>query len=581
MDEKLPSPTQIGLNILQKNEVPDNSQNIYEIKNNTPINIENGENTAVVLPLVISDFPSIKLPASPPKGTLLNVLQGRTNKILLEGNGDNILINYIKRSDSTISTTSGPKILLSSGSSYGATTASSCTLVYTGSEWQTLRTCILVNAILVGDDETLSASLSYGMPQEAYTSPIILTFTYADSLGNLYPNKTIQMTSGNTNTVISPSEAKTDINGEAKFNVGCTVPATGVIFTAHFINLDGAPSTLNITLNFYNDDSTIGAPEYVFIDTEEGKMTVTIKDTNNDLYPGKNISCSSNQPLDNITVTSNPTDVNGQSFFTISSSEVHVSTISAENKTDNYIIANTATVTFISSPPTPEPPLDHLVARFESDYGVSASGNNVNSWTDNGYGNVLNYAPDSIDQNPMQYDGSTAPSGIPALRIPSPTRYYNFTMNIPYGAGQDYTVCMVGKYYNGMDAYQEFGFGLNACDGLLNTIVFNSSGNYYMYLDKGCDGYSKIVPMSYDWYSTVFTVKFESSYSTLNFYLNNVLQGTGTLSTVIPIAPQIHFYRFNGGVNNSYVGGIYVYDKILDSTELTQLNTYVTAKFGL
>jgi hypothetical protein len=217
------------------------------------------------------------------------------------------------------------------------------------------------------------------------------------------------MTSDNVNSVINPIQTLTNSSGEAKFYVGCTTATTNVAFIAHFVDLEGSPATLSIIINFYDDNSIITAPEYVYIDSEEGKITVTIKDTNNDVYPGKTVGCISNQPTDSITVTGNPTNGSGQSFFTISSTEVHVSTIIAENKTDGYNISNEATITFISVPPVPPIPTDSLVARFESDHGVSTTGTNIDSWEDNGYGNTLYYAPDYPDKSPMLYDGTLTP----------------------------------------------------------------------------------------------------------------------------------------------------------------------------
>jgi hypothetical protein len=189
MDEKLPLPSQIGLNVEQKNEVPNNSKRLYEIKNNTSVSIENGDNMAVVSNLSIADFPTIDLPASPSIGTTLDIVQGKTNQLLIQGNGKNILINYIKCADATIATFSGVNGLIESGNVYGPNTAISCKIVYNGTEWQNLGTCILVDVTGVEDDEKLTASSNYAMPQEAYTSPILLTFTYTDNIGRLYEGK--------------------------------------------------------------------------------------------------------------------------------------------------------------------------------------------------------------------------------------------------------------------------------------------------------------------------------------------------------------------------------------------------------
>jgi hypothetical protein len=145
----------------------------------------------------------------------------------------------------------------------------------------------------------------------------------------------------------------------------------------------------------------------------------------------------------------------------------------------------------------------------------------------------------------------------------------------------NYTVCVVTKIKNVEGIYQEFGMGANYCDFLLNAIIFYSSGNYYMYLDKGCDGQYTTVAASDNWYSFIFTITYYGSYSTIAYYINNTYIASKTLSAVNPTSSEIHLYRFNGATEDSYLGGIYIYDKILNETEMDQLNAYVIAKYGI
>jgi hypothetical protein len=570
MASNLPLPTYILLNQEQKNEIPDYSQKIYEIKDNTPLEIKNINNIVVVRETPISNFPTIILPQTPTIGTIVDIAQGRTNNLVMCGNGKNILINYIKYATNNIATFSDSNILIDSGESFAPNTQCSFSVTYNGEEWQNLNACILVNIQTISNESSLTASREYGMIQEAGKSPILLTFTYSDNLGNLYSGKTIEMTSNKSASIINPVSAVTDNLGEAKFNVSS--PQLGAtIFTAHFLNLAMQPVTLNITIDFYNDDSTVVSDSNIVPIGEAANITVTIKDTNNDLYSGKNVACYSNEPTDLVSVISNPTGVNGEAKFTVVADSVHVSTISAQNVTDSYNIANTTEITFIDVPPIPVLPTDSLAMRYESDVGVYDYGTGeVIYWQNQINGNFL------ARQSSILKTGAFTPSGQPALYTAAGTMSdYRDYFGGPVVGYSDRTLCIIGKFPKS----GQFIYSLGSGDGVQFRGGTRGTGtNIYM----TCSVYSpeeiEIYPYDDNWHLYVFT---NATNIYTNYYLDNTLLGA-SITGVPFISASRNYYLVNSSPSeNGYIAALYGYDKVLSEEERTDLYNYVVYKFGI
>ena len=577
MASNLPLPTYLALNQEQKNEIPEYSLKLYEISDNTPKKIEYKNSIVVVDDAAIADFPSIILPAEPEVGSTVNIMQGRTNQLIVSGNGKNILINYIKYSTNTVATSSEPRMLMDSGASYGANKQCSFTVAYTGEEWQNLGASILVNIQGFSDDETFTAARYYGMPQEAYTSPILITFTYSDSLGNLYSNKTITLTANKSSTVINPTSAVTNGSGVATFNVGCS--QTGAtIYTAHFDNLDGSPAFLNLTINYYEDASTISSSSAIVVVGDTADLTITIKDTNNDLYIDKNTSCTSNRISDVITTISNPTDGSGEAKFTISSPEVHVSTISAHNLTDNYTIADTTSITFIEVPPIPVLPTDQINLRYESDNGVYDFGTGeLVLWTNQVDFTNLTYQNDTGRTRMIIESGVTTPSGVQAITIPAD--YYTVYTNIFSSSSGiiDRTICIIGRFH--YSGYFKCCLGTFFADGVrFDGGSYGNGTDKYVTCSVWNPPESVSVYADYDWHVYLFT---NASSTQTYVYKDNVLIGIKT--TGIPdISNQNNsLVQEQTSTKKGYIAAFYAYDKVLTEEERTQLYDYAVYKFGV
>jgi len=151
---------------------------------------------------------------------------------------------------------------------------------------------------------------------------------------------------------------------EPTATITCTKPDGSS--SSAFVSTDGAVRTITATLNVTNPNArctitntkrTVSAtnstvlanPTSVVNDgLSTSTITVTLKDTGNNLVAGKVVTLSAGSGSSTTTTLSGTTDANGQATFSVKDSVAESVTYTARDVTDNITITQTATVTFSS-----------------------------------------------------------------------------------------------------------------------------------------------------------------------------------------------------------------------------------------
>ncbi|MDP4092400.1 MAG: Ig-like domain-containing protein [Bacillota bacterium] len=150
------------------------------------------------------------------------------------------------------------------------------------------------------------------------------------------------------NSVISPTGATTDINGNATFTVKCATPGsetytvrdTAYNMTVGQVTLDylpPAPYKCTVAAN----PSSVTANG-----SDSSTISVTLKDENGCIVRGKTVVLDQGSGNSNISPASGITDGNGTAKFTITDANVEKVTYTATDTTDNVTVVQTASVDF-------------------------------------------------------------------------------------------------------------------------------------------------------------------------------------------------------------------------------------------
>ena len=266
---------------------------------------------------------------------------------------------------------------------------------------------------------------------------------------------------GASNSTIKPSSVvSSDGNGNASFTVTDSL-VEEVLYTASDTTTAGSSITLNncsIVINFSaanvspTNSSISASPTSVTADNSTSStITVTVKDTNNQLVSGKNISL--NQGTGKSTIKpANVLSVNGIATFTVTDQSVEKVNYSAIDNSDTSLTIGTgASVNFTApaSPPyfqynfsTTTPNIFNLSLGLLRQYNSSQLTPQPTSSGPSSFSDYTFQLTDPTNLPPL-YTNSSKTTKVPAWPtngILLPTYYYQ-----PQGDGNS-TTCTVGLY---------------------------------------------------------------------------------------------------------------------------------------
>ena len=199
------------------------------------------------------------------------------------------------------------------------------------------------------DQSTVSAPPDAVVADGTATSTV--TVTLKDANGNVVSGKTVSLAGSPATSTITDINNTTDANGQATFTVKSTTANT-VTYTATDTD-DTIVVTQTAQVSFVPgavnaDQSTVSAsPTPIAADgVATSTITVTLKDANGNVVPGKAVSVTGDPTTSTITPATNTTDASGEAKFTVTSTTVGTVTYSATDTTDNIPVIPTVQVSF-------------------------------------------------------------------------------------------------------------------------------------------------------------------------------------------------------------------------------------------
>ncbi|MCQ4088910.1 Ig-like domain-containing protein [Saccharibacillus sp. JS10] len=197
------------------------------------------------------------------------------------------------------------------------------------------------------NQSTVSASSPTAIANGTASSTI--TVTVKDSSNNLLSGKTVTLSKGASNSVISPASQITDASGVATFTVTNTKAETA-IYTAS-VAADSVTITQQANVTFQPgaidaSRSTVTAnPTSLPADNSStSTITVTLKDATNNVISGKLVTLGQGSGSSTITATQSTTDASGVATFTVNDSKAEAVTYTAMS--NGVTLSTTPTVTF-------------------------------------------------------------------------------------------------------------------------------------------------------------------------------------------------------------------------------------------
>lgn len=211
-------------------------------------------------------------------------------------------------------------------------------------------------------------------------------------------------------------------------------------------------------------------------------------------------------------------------------------------------------------------PTSGLVARWEGNSGVVTDVDGVISWTDQQSGLVLSRG--QPEHSPLVI---TSPGGRSAIRIDGSTNMTGSTgTNLPVGTSAR-TVVVALKYF-GFNFFGGFSYGSNVSDQSFGLIVDNNGVMTLDYLN-GSIGSTQADPDRW----LVVTGTYDGT--NLEYFEDNTSIATLTRA-INTVFTQINVGRsFSGVTTDVDIGAIFVYNRVLDSTERVQLKNYLEAAY--
>ena len=240
---------------------------------------------------------------------------------------------------------------------------------------------------------------------------------------------------------------------------------------------------------------------------------------------------------------------------------------SVANKTNaDYFFANGSAGLGISRIAPPTIPTVNLMARFNADFGVTTSGSNVTSWTDQQNGIVA-----TAFNNPTLSTNQL--NGRNAISFNGSNTYLTFTFPTPLASGVKRSFVIIGKY-NNPTSQPQVGY-LNSTTSDL-CYIFKNSGqdtSYYYTQDRQIQG-PAVSLANYH----VMTVVHNGVPGTNFIRINGTTSTTANYGSMDNL-PQITSIVIGGrGTPSEIINGsiveLLIYDKELTSEEIAQIETY-------
>lgn len=181
------------------------------------------------------------------------------------------------------------------------------------------------------------------------TASSTITVTVKDASNNLLSGKTVTLTKGSSNSVISPSSQVTNASGVATFTVTNT-KAEQSTYTAS-VAADAVTITQTASVTFQPGpvsagQSTVTASPTTLTanNTSSSTITVTLKDANNNLITGQDVTLSQGSGSSTISPTLSTTNASGVATFTVRNTKAEAVTYTAS--ANGVSLTSTPTVTF-------------------------------------------------------------------------------------------------------------------------------------------------------------------------------------------------------------------------------------------
>ena len=212
-------------------------------------------------------------------------------------------------------------------------------------------------------------------------------------------------------------------------------------------------------------------------------------------------------------------------------------------------------------------PTSGLVARWEGGEGLTLDGTSILIWTDQ----VGSLALEAVGGEENIPTVSPALSGVDAVRVGNSSGMQEIGVgSLPTGSAAR-TVAICWRPEVGDGAFGGFAYGTGTTDDAFGIIANTSNGIQADFFASSLAGPA----VNGDWFVLIATY----DGTTARFYSDNVLVDsvakaltTGTTSVQLCLS-------FSGNTTVATVGGIFVYDRVLDSTERGALNDYLDGKY--
>jgi hypothetical protein len=419
-----------------------------------------------------------------------------------------------------------------------------------------------------------------------WTPSAVSSFTFGTTNTNVVMNPYILDEARLYNRAMSATEVPqlpvtySDLNGSG-LNVyqdyleGLNPFSTGTIVTTGFINsgLTGYYGSSAPTLTKTGGDNQIVSASTF----ETNPLVVQVKNSSGTALVGAPITFTIPSGSDGgVALTSGGTTTTSLSLVTDSSGNATVYYQSGPDTLKNNTITATAVYTTgsVSVNFTAYCGVQSgLTLWLKADMGVSTSGSNVTSWTDQ-RGNY-NVSPNG-EAGPTYVTNDI--NGKPGVRFSGSQSLYN-SSNI--GLNADLTMVVVGASSNRTKNQVELYLG-----GISSNTTSRGMGyvnGYQSFTGFGDDVSGGAAPNVNTFTTQIVTLN--ASKNSINFYLNGSANGSPGIAGLNNIQPGITIGTIHGYSQDYHTVGdiaeVLVYDHQLSSTDLQQVGAYLADKYGL
>jgi len=217
--------------------------------------------------------------------------------------------------------------------------------------------------------------------------------------------------------------------------------------------------------------------------------------------------------------------------------------------------------------------ISDLVGWWDAEQGVTLSGTDVTSWVDQS-----NTAGDFTKSTGTNYTYNSSGFGVnskPYIRTESAT-YYQTSSDWPSTSAS--TVYIICNFFTGSNVVQYGRWWASALDYGAGFLQLSTDGTLGQNASFSSDLSTRITP-SYDTPSVIRT-KWNGVSSNVRLNNGSEVASTGVLASQSS-GKVIIGYTNLGYVNDFDVAEIIIYNKVLDAGELTQVDNYLSTKYGI